>query len=188
MSIPLTLVPAAGHRGQELVNVGVPFPRGRLFDSTRISVVDDRGRTLRVNVRVLERWRTPPDRKGPREDESIRAVQIQFPITLQSGARGFSRAEDRTRIDGFKVLVGERARAGSDRMAPVAETLSDKAGRTVPRIVAVLPAEWLCGSGVVGPQAPASATGQLAEYDRFVERSFPASLQYLDSGVYHHWL
>jgi len=28
----------------------------------------------------------------------------------------------------------------------------------------------------------------LAEYDRFVQRSFPASLQYLDSGVYHHWL
>jgi hypothetical protein len=177
MSIPLTLVPSAGVRGQELVNIGVPFPRGRLFDAARISVVDDHGRTLPVNVRVLERWRTPPDR--PREDESIRAVQIQFPISLQADRRG---------IDGFKVLLGDRARAASDRIEPVEKTLSDKGNGMVPRIVALLPAEWLCASEVAGPQTLASASGQLAEYDRFVQRSFPASLQYVDSGVYHHWL
>jgi hypothetical protein len=179
MSIPLTLVPSMNVRGQDLVNVGVSFPRGRLFDAARIGVADDRGRALPVSVRVLERWRSPPEQKGRREDESIRAVQIQFPISVQTA---------RTHIDGFKLVVGERARAGSDRMEPVAETLSDKDGRTVPRILALLPAEWLCGSGLVGPQTPASASGQLAAYDRFVERSFPASLQFLDSRVYHHWL
>ena len=35
---------------------------------------------------------------------------------------------------------------------------------------------------------PADPHGRFAGYDAFVERSFPGSLAYLDSSVYHHWL
>jgi hypothetical protein len=57
-----------------------------------------------------------------------------------------------------------------------------------PRVWALLPASWLCASEVAGPQVPASNSGAFAAYDRLAERSFPGSLAYIESPVYHHWL
>src|SRR4029077_13880067 len=57
-----------------------------------------------------------------------------------------------------------------------------------PRVMALLPADWLCNSLVVGPQTPAPMSGPYARYDSFVERNFPGSLAYLDSQVYSEWL
>jgi hypothetical protein len=41
---------------------------------------------------------------------------------------------------------------------------------------------------VVGPQIPASESGQYSGYDRLVEKNFPGSLQYIASTKYDHWL
>jgi hypothetical protein len=66
--------------------------------------------------------------------------------------------------------------------------LIEESGLKGPRVAAVLPAQWLCASGVVGPQVPATQSGDYSSYDRFVERNFPGSLAYLDSKVYSEWL
>jgi hypothetical protein len=163
----VALEAAPGARRRELVNVGVPFAPGILVNEARIHVADERGREVPASMRVLERWRVPPDRSD-RGEASIRAVQIQFPIDLDEG---------RARV---RIGIGGRARRMSDRMAPIAET--------GPRVAPLLSADWLCASEIVGPQTPSSAAGALGAYDRLVDRSFPGSLQYIDSPVYHHWL
>lgn len=68
------------------------------------------------------------------------------------------------------------------------ETLIDEDGLQGPRVLATLDAFWMCESGVAGPQSAARADGPYAGYEQFVERSFPESLKYRDSDVYHHWL
>ena len=44
------------------------------------------------------------------------------------------------------------------------------------------PSESNCSGGSL------AAAGALAAYDRLVDRSFPGSLQFLGSDIFHHWL
>ena len=122
-------------------------------------------------VRSLEQWRT-----GGREG-SIRSLLIQFKAD-------FSRQKTQRVTVSFN---GSQSRVESN-FVPVSKTLIDDEGLKGPRVVAVLPADWLCASGVVGPQVPAARSGAYSSYDRFVEKNFPGSLRYLDSAVYHEWL
>ncbi len=154
--------------GRELVNVAVPCPPGFLPDAQTIRAFDATGAGLEITTWPLEPWRID-GRSG-----TIRSVLIQWMV---DGSRPVE-----TRI---RVRFDLAGRAGSDRRArPVAETLDAKS----PRVLVTLPAEWLCESWIAGPQVPASRSGSYAEYDRFVDRSFPESTKYLDSDVYHHWL
>jgi hypothetical protein len=89
-----------------------------------------------------------------------------------------------------RVTVTFKARQShvSPSFVPVSKTLIDEAGLKGPRVVAILPADWLCASGIVGPQVPASQSGAYSSYDTFVEKNFPGSLAYIDSKVYSEWL
>ena len=143
----------------------------------RIHVPDDRGREIVSSVRILEHWRVPPGRPSDRAGAAIRSVQVQFRVDL-----------DGTRPARVHIFIGEPRRNVPDRLVPNAETLIDAEGLKGPRVLPLLSADWLCASELVGPQTPAHAAGALSAYERFVERSFPGSLQYVDSDVYHHWL
>jgi hypothetical protein len=157
--------------GNEVVSFGLPLPFGFLHDVQRIRVVDQSGAELRAAVRSLERWRI-----GGQEG-SIRSLLIQFKAD-------FSREKRQQVIVHFNA----RQRRSEGSFIPVARTLINESGLKGPRVMAILPAGWLCASGVVGPQVPAAASGAYSSYDKFVERNFPGSLAYLDSKVYHEWL
>ena len=75
----VTLVSRVGSARQETVNLGLPFAPGRLIDPACVHVVDERDREIAASVRILEFWRSPPDRVDGRGGASIRSVQIQFP-------------------------------------------------------------------------------------------------------------
>jgi hypothetical protein len=109
--------------------------------------------------------------------ESIRAVQVQLPVDVLEGAPVHVR-----------VSIGAPRRNVPARFIPVADTLIDGDGLKGPRVLPLLPAEWLCASDIAGPQTAARASAPWSGYDRFVDRSFPRSLDYIDSGVYQHWL
>lgn len=174
IEVPVTLSPTRSGLREEFVNVAVPFARGQVDDPLRIRVFDERRREIAAVVQTIEHWRTPPgDRLPPRP--SIRALRIRFGLDFAAGARHVT------------VATGERRRSDAARATPVAEP-EDAGDPEPPRVSVRLPSDWLCASGVVGPQLPASASGALEGYDRLVERSFEGSLQYIDSQVYHHWL
>ena len=157
--------------GIETASFGLPLPFGFLSDVQKIRVVDERGVEFAAAVRSLEPWRVR-GREG-----SIRSVLIQFKADFS-----------RQKTQRVRVSFDARQRVVRPDFVPVQQTLIDEQGLKGPRIAAVLPADWLCASGIVGPQVPASESGAYSSYDRFVDENFPGSLRYLDSQVYHEWL
>ncbi len=160
----------AANLGSELVSFGLPLPPGFLSDPQHVRVVDQSGQEISAAVRELEPWRI-----GGRTG-TIRSLLIQF--TSDFG---------RMRTQQIKVLFQPR-RKHETGSVPVEETLINKDGLDGPRIIALLPADWLCDSLVVGPQTPAAQSGPYLPYEEFVARNFPGSLAYLDSQIYSEWL
>jgi len=73
-------------------------------------------------------------------------------------------------------------------LAAVPDTLVTSDGLAGPRVLALLPARWMCASGLVGLQVAAADAGRHAAYDAYVERSFPGSLACLTSDQFADWL
>ena len=161
----------AENLGSELVSFGLPLPSGFLSDPRRVRVLSEAGQEISAAVRSLEPWRI-----GGREG-SIRSLLIQFKLDF---------SHERTKR--VRVLFQQKPKKGERVFVPVAETLIEQDGLNGPRVLAVLPARWLCDSGIVGPQTPTAESGPYSSYDQFVERNFPGSLAYLDSQVYSEWL
>jgi len=170
-SVTVTLEGRADNLNDEIVSFGLPLPFGFLHNSAKVTIVDERGAEMPAAVRSLEPWRT-----GGR-DGSIRSLLIQFKLN-------FSKHKTQRVI----VRFDRRRRESEGAFVPVSQTLIDERGLKGPRVAAVLPAAWLCASEVVGPQVPATGSGEYSSYDRFVEKNFPGSLAYLDSKVYSEWL
>ena len=169
--VMITLEGRAEKLGNETVSFGLPLPFGFLNDTRKARVVDEHGVELPAAVRSLEPWRL-----GGREG-SIRSLLIQFKADFS-----------KQRTQHINVSFDARQRAARQEFVPVQQTLIDEQGLKGPRVAAVLPGRWLCASGIVGPQVPATQSGAYSSYDRFVEKNFPGSLRYLDSQVYHEWL
>lgn len=156
---------------EEVVSFGLPLPVGFLNDPGEVRVVAQDGTDVVAAVRSLEPWRT-----GGR-DGSLRSILIQFKTDFS-----------KQKTQRVTVRFDRRSRKTETNFVPVAETLIDKNGLTGPRVQALLPADWMCASEIVGPQTPALSSGEYSRYDQFVEKNFPGSLAYLDSQVYHEWL
>jgi hypothetical protein len=164
-TVRVRLAPAEGVSGPTPVAIGVPLPRDLLRDASRVVVLDDRGRPLQAWIDALEPWRT-----GGR-DGSIRSLRVRLRV-------------DPVEHGTLQVRLGEAGHPAPEGAPPDAEdVLLAPDGLRGPRVFALLPAAWLCASGVAGPQVPADPHGRFAGYDAFVERSFPGSLAYLDSSV-----
>ncbi len=169
--VEVTLQARLAAPGRETVSFGVPLPPGFLKDARFVRLLDARSREIPASVRPLEPWRIDG------KDGSIRSVLVQFTADFSRGG-----------AQSVKVVFGRKRRKDGARFVPIAGTLRDPDGLDGPRVLAVLPAKWLCDSWIAGPQVPASESGPYAAYDEFVERSFPGALQYKDSKVYDHWL
>jgi hypothetical protein len=169
--LQVTLNGRADDLGEEVVSFGVPLPPGFLSDAGRVIVLDERGAEVAAVTRALEPWRL-----GGREG-SVRSVLVQFKSDFRT-----------VRTKRVSLLFNKRPKRLGGALVPVRETLIDREGLKGPRVLAVLPARWLCDSWVVGPQTPAAESGTLAAYEEFVERNFPGSLKYLDSREYAAWL
>ena len=161
----------AADLGHELVSCGLPLPSGLLSEASRVSVVAEDGTEIVSAVRALEPWRV-----GGRAG-SIRSLLIQFRLD-------FSQQKNRQ----VTVWFDRSAKKTASHFSSIASTLRDEKGLQGPRVLAILPADWLCASGIVGPQVPAALSGAYSSYDRLVEKNFPGSLAYLDSPAYANWL
>jgi hypothetical protein len=155
----------------ETLNLGLPLPRGFLSDPLLARVIGPDGQEIEAAVRPLEVWR------GGVERQSIRSLQVQCAVD-------FSKAGARR----IKVRLGEPRRRNRSSFEPIETTLVKPDGLLGPRVLSVLPAEWLCASGVAGPQTPASGSGRYALYDQTVERNFARSLDYIASPDPVAWL
>lgn len=169
--VAVTLAGRAENLGIETVNFGLPLPPGFLSDANMVRVAGPGGGEIEAAVRALEPWRIDG------KDGTIRSVQIQFQADFRS-------AKTQT----VRVVFGKPRTRNAARFVPVEETLVEPDGLKGPRVLALIPPKWLCDSWVAGPQVPVAGSGPYAFYDRLVEKSFPGSLQYIDSPKFDHWL
>lgn len=169
--VTVTLAGRAADLGNELVNFGLPLPPGFLSDAAMVRVYGEDGVEIETAARSLEPWRIDG------KDGAIRSLQIQFRADFRN----------RSRLP-VRITFGMRRTKNSAAFVPVAETLIEPDGLKGPRVLALIPAAWLCDSWVVGPQVPASQSGPYTGYDRLVEKNFAGSLQYIASARYDHWL
>jgi hypothetical protein len=114
------------------VNFAVPLAPGKLSDATNVRVLAG-DQELSSARRVLA---THPD-------GSARSVQIQVELTLAGSTP-------------VEVRFGETPAQPALALEPVETTLVAADGTLGPRVWALLPAAWLSGSGVAGPQVPES--------------------------------
>ena len=157
--------------GSEVVSFGLPLPFAFLSDSRKVRILGENGKEIVAAIRSLEPWRV-----GGR-DGSIRSLLIQFKLD-------FSKEKQQL----VRVRFDQKRQKSASAFVPIVETLRDSKGLSGPRVLAVLPAAWLCESEIVGPQTPAESSGSYSTYDDLVTKNFPGSLAYLDSKVYHEWL
>jgi hypothetical protein len=169
--VTITLVGRAQNLATETVNFALPLPPGFLGDTNLVRIYDASGDEIEAAVRSLEPWRMDG------KDASVRSIQIQF-------QGDFGREKTRR----VTVAFGRPRRKSAKGFLPVAETLIEPDGLKGPRVLALIPAKWLCDSWIVGPQVPAAESGSYSAYDRLVEKNFPGSLQYIDSRTFDHWL
>jgi hypothetical protein len=170
--VTVTLVARAQNPAAEIVNFGLPLPPGFLYDAGLVRVLTASGKEIQAAVRPLEPWRID-GKQG-----SIRSLQIQFRSSF-----------DHEKTQTVKMVFGSPSSLKhTSHFIPVSDTLIDPTGLKGPRVLALIPAKWLCDSWIVGPQVPAAESGAYSAYDRFVEKNFPGSLKYIDSETYDHWL
>ena len=169
--VDVSLEGRAQHLGIEQVSFGLPLPSGFLSDPRLVRVLTEDGQEISAAVRSLEPWRI-----GGREG-SIRSLLIQFKLDF---------SHERTKR--VSIVFQQTRKKSESSFIPIAETLIEQDGLKGPRVLALLPARWLCDSGIVGPQTPNAESGPYSSYDQFVEKNFSGSLAYLDSQVYSEWL
>jgi hypothetical protein len=127
------LVPQTGVSGTQRVNLAIPLPPDLVDDASMIRVAIADGGELATARRALASW----------PDGSLRSVQLQVEVDV--GA-----------VTALDVEVGTAAGGGTLDLVDVASTLVAADGTMGPRVWALLPAEWLAGTGFAGPATPST--------------------------------
>jgi hypothetical protein len=167
--VVVSLRPQAERPGQQVVSFGLPLGPGWVQEDGLIRVLDAEGEEIPTATRVLAFWGIDEVRG------TARSVLVQFAMDFGTGG-----AREVT-------IRWDRPRARHMRAVPVAETevvkhvsaADPKVARDYdyhcPKVLAVLPAEWLCASLIVWQQVPASRNQVAPWYDEHYRKSFPGS-------------
>jgi len=126
-----------------LVSSGVPFAAGQLFDEKNFSIFDEAGKELPIAVKILGRWP---------QDGSIRSLLVQFP------------AEVKRKYKQIYMRWGEPRTTKDLNIVDISWVVPDG--------IINLPPDWLCLSGVTGPQI-AFGKHDFQKYDTNIDKNFP---------------
>lgn len=167
--VTVTLVPEAGS-GTHVASFGVPFPPGTLFDHKQIHVVNDAGQRVPVFTKPLVYWQG----KGL---EGLRSVLVQFEVAFpDSVAKTWTLKwdGDHTQMSRAEIALGETQFVRED----------EDVAYHCPKVLALLPPEWLCQSWVMWQQMPASQNEVATWYDEHLLNQFEGSLAHINSEKY----
>jgi len=158
-SVTVTLVPQGDESAKAVVSFGVPFGPDVLSDDKKIRATDEGGKELAVYTEPLAHWCIDA-KKG-----SLRSVLVQFEAPASRKV----------------TLSWDRARTASrPNRTPTAETRTIKSDEGfdfhVPKVLALLPTEWLCATRVAWQQVPASENKAAPWFDQHLNEQFPGSL------------
>ncbi|HOA93678.1 MAG TPA: hypothetical protein PLP74_05985 [Quisquiliibacterium sp.] len=160
-SLEVTAHCVGGIRGEQVLSFGLPFPRGRLTDATRVRIVSAQGSDVAADAQELARWRHLTD--SARDGTSIRSVLVTFRHDCGTAERATYRvhwSERRSAPGGHGVSPSNVASRwkpmpppGSDEHPATDNYGVDRAAASVlePQAWVTLPADWLLASELRGP-------------------------------------
>jgi len=166
--------------GMHVASFGVPFGPGVLTDDRELRVLGADGQEIPAWTRPLAHWWID-GKKG-----TIRSVLVQV-------ACGFLDAKPRK----VRLVWGRARQRSRPKETPVAETqfarlwepprpaagFADTFEYRCPKVLAVLPPEWLCASLLVWQQVPAGRNKVAAWFDKHLVERFDASLRYVSANA-----
>jgi len=161
-SVPVTLLPQSEDASKAVVSFGVPFGPDVLSDDRALRVTGPDGQEIAVHTQPLAHWWID-GKKG-----TLRSVLIQFasPTGDKSPAK-------------VTVSWNKPRTKSRDRLTPTAETQTIQSGDGFdfhcPKVLAVLPPEWLSASRVAWQQVPATENKAAPWFDQHLVEQFPAS-------------
>jgi len=162
-SVTVTLLPQGDAASKAIVSFGLPFGPDVISDDRLVRATDADGRELALHTEPLASWWID-GKKG-----TLRSVLVQFESPL-SGTK-----------PGKVTLSWDKPRTKSrEKRTPTAETRAVQSGEGfdfhVPKVLALLPAEWLCASRVAWQQIPASENKAAPWFDQHLAEQFPGPL------------
>jgi hypothetical protein len=167
--VSVQLIPEAGV-GTHVVSFGLPFSPDALFDHMMIRVMDETGRDVPVFTKPLAHW-------VGNGHLGLRSVLVQFEMTFTD-----------TMAQTWTVAWDKKRGSSRSEEVPVLATQFMKNDADVsylcPRVLALLPAKWLCDSWVAWQQVPAFQNEVAAWYDEHVLDQFDGSLVNINSEKY----
>lgn len=146
--------------GREIVSFGVPFPPGVLADDTNLAVFSGDAE-LPIAAKVLAPWRIDG------QPRTARSVLLQFELDFtkkptQSVTVSWSRPPTRPRRP---VVPPETLLVKKDHITKMRDQFAILPYEE-PRVLAILPARWLCDSWAAGPQVTVADNKWLPDYDK----------------------
>lgn len=179
-SVTITLLPQVEVAGKCLVSLGLPFGPRWVMGDVQIRVTDAQGREVPTYTRPLARWWSEGD------GESLRSVLVQFEHEFAGRAPSsvtITWDQPRTKRRNREVAV-------ADTQVEVRHDPTTRPERyltfsyRVPRVLPVLPADWLCASLLAWQQVPAARNTVAPWFEQHLAASFPGSLPSLSAREY----
>ncbi len=167
--VVVSLRPQIERPGWQVVSFGLPFGTGWLHEDSLIRVIGSGGDEIAAAARTLALWGIDGKKGTPR------SVLVQFAMDFGTGG-----AREVT-------IRWDKPRTRHMNLVPVAETEVVKHVKTAdpervldydyhcPKVLVVLPAEWLCASLIAWQQVPAAQNQVAPWYDEHYRKSFPGS-------------
>jgi len=154
-SVTVTLVPQGEESAKAVVSFGLPFGPGALSDDRLIRATDESGKELAVYTEPLAHWWID-EKKG-----TLRSVLVQFEAPASRKV----------------TLSWEKPRTASrEKRTPTAETRKIQSGEDfeshVPKVLVLLPPEWLCASRVAWQQVSAADNNAAPWFDQHLSDQF----------------
>jgi hypothetical protein len=166
--VEVTLTPQVEEGGKQIVSFGVPFGPGVLSDEQLLRVSGPDGAEIAVFTKPLAYWWID-GKKG-----SLRSVLVQFELSFDG------KGEKRVTVSRDKARTLSR-----EAFTPVADTQVVKKEEGFefhcPKILATLPAKWLCESWVAWQQIPAAENKSAPWFDEHLMAQFPGSVKNINS-------
>lgn len=167
--VSVTLFPEAGV-GAHVASFAVPFPPNVLNEHTALRVLNDVGEDVPVFTKPLVYW-------WDKEHQYLRSVLVQFDVTFRD-----------TVAQTWTLIWDKGDRVSREVEVAVTETQFVRDDGDVsyrcPKVLAMLPPEWLCRSWIAWQQTPASQNDVATWYDKHVLDQFDNSLMHINSEKY----
>ncbi len=181
-SLEVTLVPQVDESGVYRVSFGIPFGPGWLSDDGLIRAIGGSGEEIPVFSKPLVYWWID-QRKG-----SLRSVLVQFEVVVQHKTpQTVTITWNRPRTRSLKAMIPIPETQQEKHVDPPADhrRYADSYRYRCPKVLALLPTEWLCASLLAWQQVPAKQNQVAPWYDEHLLAKFDYSTRNISANRAH---